>query len=236
VLKSLKKFTATDILAFLFVAFEIAVFPLIQFTPGDVSAVWSYIAIVLVGVMALLTFRRGALDNLIRVGILFTLIADYFLVLDGEKQLHGVLAFICVQAMYFSYLFTKEKRASVRKINLLSRIFVSLALVFATFIVLGKDTDALAIASVLYYSNLVLNAVFAFALGREERIFAIGLVLFAMCDLCIGLEVLFNSYLNSDALGFFYGANINLPWIFYQPSQVLIALNLHFNRKKRAKI
>ncbi len=134
-LKSLKKFTATDISAFLFVAFEIAVFPLIQFTPGDVSAVWSYIAIVLVGVMALLTFRRGALDNLIRVGILFTLIADYFLVLDGEKQLHGVLAFICVQAMYFSYLFTKEKRASVRKINLLSRIFVSLALVLVTFIV-----------------------------------------------------------------------------------------------------
>ena len=78
----------------------------------------------------------------------------------------------------------------------------------------------------IYYGNLVANAVFAFLLGRRDRIFAIGLVLFGMCDIWIGLEVLFSSYLDSNLMDFVYNANYNLPWVFYQPSQTLIALNL----------
>ena len=236
VILGVRKIKPIDIIAAMFVLSETVVFPLIQFTPGDVSAFWSYVAIVLVVLMSLATFKGLGTDSLIRLGLLFTLVADYFLVLDGEKLLEGVAAFIVVQACYFAYLFLGEENGTLRIANVLSRAATSVMLVVLTFVVLGEDTDALAIASVLYYANLVLNTVFAFLHGRRERIFAVGLALFCMCDLCIGLEVLFSSYLNSDALDFFYGANLNLPWVFYQPSQVLIALSLYYKNgiKSRA--
>jgi uncharacterized membrane protein len=219
----------------MFIFAELAFFPLIQLTPGDVSAFWSYVAIVFVALYALFTFGSDPSTHFIRLGIGFTLLADYFLVLKSE-ELPGVLAFILVQAAYFVYLVLNEKRKRVRALNALSRILISAILVVAALLILGDGIDALAIASVIYYGNLIINAVFAFLLGRRERIFAIGLVLFAMCDLCIGLEVLFSSYLDSDALDFFYGANINLPWVFYQPSQVLIALRLYQRRDKSCEV
>lgn len=212
--------------ALVFVILEVIYFPLIQLTPGDVSSFWCYFSIITVALFALVSIKGEKDGHLIRLGILCTLVADYFLVLADDAQLEGVIAFIAVQACYFAYLFVREKRERIRVANAVSRVALSLVLVVSAFIVLGEDTDALAIVSVLYYGNLIANAVFAFILGREERIFAIGLVLFAMCDLCIGLEVLCSNYLGSHAMDFAYGAYLNLPWVFYQPSQMLIGLRL----------
>ena len=216
----------TRLSAIVFVALELVLFPLIQLTPARVSEVACYLAIVFVALFAAVTSGGEKEGHLIRLGIIFTLVADYFLVLADDAQLEGVIAFIAVQLCYFAYLFKREERTKVRVVNAASRIVLSILLVIAAFVVLGEDTDALAIASVLYYGNLVANAVFAFALGKEERIFAVGLVLFGMCDLCIGLEVLCSSYLESSVMDFMYGANLNLPWVFYQPSQTLIGLRL----------
>lgn len=216
------------ILAVLFILFEAILFPLIQLTPVDVSIISSYLAIILVVLFALFVCKSKGAGHFVRLGLIFTLIADYFLVICEDAQLQGVLFFIVVQLAYFIYLFMREERTAVRRANTIIRTSLSLVLIVAAFAVLGEDTDALAIASVIYYGNLVVNMIFAFILGREERIFAIGLVLFAMCDLCIGLEVLFSSYLNIDASSIFYGDHLNLPWVFYQPSQVMIALGLYF--------
>lgn len=222
----------SKILVALFILSELALFPLIQFTPGDVSGSSAYLAIILVTLFAVFVCRGGGAGYFIKIGLLFTLAADYFLVIIVDAKLEGVLCFIAVQIAYFLYLFVSEERRTVRSANILTRVILSGVLVIAAFAVLGEDTDALAIASVIYYGNLVVNMIFAFILGRAERIFAIGLVLFAMCDLCIGLEVLFRSYLNIDVSGLFYGDNLNLPWVFYQPSQVLIALGLYRKERK----
>ena len=216
----------------LFIAAQLLLFPCIQLTSADVSGFSAYTAIVLVALFAFFACRCRGAEHFIRLGILFTLVADYFLVLDGNKELEGVLAFIAVQVSYFLYLFIKEKRTGARFANVLTRVTIAATLIICAIIILGDDVDALAIASVIYYANLVSNVIFAFKLGRGDRIFAVGLVLFAMCDLCIGLEVLFSSYLDSDLFSFFYGANLNLPWVFYQPSQVLIALGL-FSKKRK---
>lgn len=210
-----------------FVALQVVLFPLIQLLPGKISAIFSYTSIVLVGLYALVTIRGERSGHILRLGILFTLFADYFLVLSDDSELRGVLCFCVTQVCYFVYLLVAEERTRVRIYNAVSRVALSVALVAVAFIVLGDGTDALAIASVLYYGNLVANVIFAFLRFREERTFAIGLLLFSMCDLCIGLDVLFDSYLELDfASSFFYGAHHNLPWVFYQPSQVLIGLRL----------
>ena len=216
----------TRVAAIVLVALELACFPMIHFGSGGVDVLGCYLAIVLVALFTLVTIKGDRVGHLIRLGIAFTLVADYFLVIAADSQLEGVIAFIAVQVCYFAYTLVREKRTRVRYINIASRAVLMVGLVITTFAVLGEGADALAIASVLYYGNLVANAVFAFLLGKRERIFAIGLVLFAMCDIWIGLEVLFSSYLGSDLMNFVYSSNYNLPWVFYQPSQTLIALNL----------
>ena len=216
----------TRVAAIVLVALELMCFPMIHFGSGGVDVVGCYLAIVLVALFTLVTIKGDRVGHLIRLGIAFTLVADYFLVIAADSQLEGVIAFIAVQVCYFAYTLVREKRTRVRRINIASRAVLMVGLVIAAFAVLGEGADALAIASVLYYGNLVANAVFAFLLGKRERIFAIGLVLFAMCDIWIGLEVLFSSYLGSDLMNFVYSSNYNLPWIFYQPSQVLIGLRL----------
>ena len=216
----------TLILALVFIVLELACFPMIHFGSGGVDVLGCYLAIVLVALFTLVTIKGDRVGHIIRLGIAFTLVADYFLVIAADSQLEGVIAFIAVQACYFAYTLVREKRVKVRYTNIASRALLMAGLVIVTFAVLGEGADALAIASVLYYGNLVANAVFAFLLGKRERIFAIGLVLFAMCDIWIGLEVLFSSYLGSNLMDFVYNANCNLPWVFYQPSQVLIGLRL----------
>ena len=215
-----------------FVLLEVLLFPLIQCTPFSVSTFPAYFAIILVAIFALISIKGERDGHLIRLGIAFTLVADYFLVLSRDSELEGVIAFIVVQVCYFAYLFVREKRIVVRIINVCSRVLLSAILVIVAIAVLGKSTDALSIVSVIYYGNLVANVIFAFMLGKEERLFAIGLLLFSMCDLCIGFETLFSSYFDSSALDFFYGDHLNLPWVFYQPSQTLIAL--HLGRKINA--
>lgn len=208
------------------VALQIILFPIIQLTSWQVSMCASYLAIVLVGAFALITVLGEKSAHLIRLGLLFTLVADYFLVIKDDAELEGVIAFLAVQLCYCAYLVIEEKRRNVRNLNIYTRVLLVTVLVILCIVVLGDLVDALSIVSVIYYANLVVNVAFAFLLGREKRIFAIGLVLFAMCDLCIGLDVLFDAYLESDALDIFFGRYFNLPWVFYQPSQTLIALYL----------
>lgn len=216
----------TRIAAAVLIALEMALFPMIHLGRDGADVVGCYLAIVLVALFALVTLWGERDGHIIRLGIGFTLVADYFLVIAANSELEGVISFIAVQACYFAYTLVRETRTKVRYVNIASRIFIVVGLTITAFLVLGEDTDALAIASVIYYGNLVANAVFAFLLGKRDRIFAIGLVLFGMCDIWIGLEVLFSSYLDSNLMDFVYNANCNLPWVFYQPSQTLIALNL----------
>ena len=84
-----------------------------------------------------------------------------------------------------------------------------------------------------YYANLILNIVFAFLGGRGLRLMAVGLVFFALCDTVIGLIVM-KAYLPIPPDAFLYRIlypGFNLAWVFYVPSQALLALSL-WQRKK----
>ncbi len=98
--------------------------------------------------------------------------------------------------------------------------------VIALFI-LKDNTDALAIISVLYYANLIINMVMAFARIKKFPLLGIGFVLFILCDTVIGLQVASGGYLPIGENSLLYKIlfmDLNLAWMFYLPSQVLIAL------------
>ncbi len=219
---------------YIFIALQAVLFPLIQLLPAGGSACFSYIAIILAAGYAVLTYftsDRGGMP--VRLGLFFTLGADWFLVICDERELEGVVFFTAVQMCYFIYLMAREDSTRVRIFNAVSRIVLIGAVLSAAYAVLGDGLDALATVSILYYCNLVVNTVFAFVDFSEMRVLAVGLLLFCLCDLCIGLDVMASEYLDIPALdGVFYGRYYNLPWVFYQPSQTLIALHLYYDNRR----
>ena len=84
----------------------------------------------------------------------------------------------------------------------------------------------------------MLNVIFAYV-KETPKLFAIGLTLFILCDTIIGLENL-ESYisLSSDSLIYkMINVGFNLAWVFYLPSQVLIALTInHFTLYKKTQM
>ena len=72
----------------------------------------------------------------------------------------------------------------------------------------------------LYFSQLLSNTILAWTRrGRRWRLFALGLTLFVGCDVCVGL---FNALPPGSPR--YFAVSIGM-WLFYLPSQVLIALS-----------
>ena len=96
------------------------------------------------------------------------------------------------------------------------------------YLVLGAGIDALAILSVIYFANLFCNIIFSKVKMKGTLLLLIGLISFALCDIMVGLSTLCDLYLTVDPSSFLYKlthTGINLVWLFYVPSQTLIALH-----------
>ncbi len=94
---------------------------------------------------------------------------------------------------------------------------------------LGDATDPLSLVSLFYYANLLVNIVVAFIQMKRSPLFAIGLLLFLMCDTVIGLNVMAELYIPSFSESGLYAVlnpEFNLAWAFYVPSQTIITLSL----------
>ena len=63
---------------------------------------------------------------------------------------------------------------------------------------LKEKTDFLSLISTFYYINLIINIIFAFKQKESSILFPIGLLLFACCDLQVGLIVLNSSYITIE--------------------------------------
>ena len=117
-----------------------------------------------------------------------------------------------------------------RKNNVLLGIRIGLSVIalVVAFVVLKENVDPLALISVCYYANLIMNMVTAFTQWDKCKLLPIGFVLFILCDTIIGLQVASGGYLpipKDSALYSFLFNGFNTSWMFYLPSQVLIALS-----------
>ncbi len=176
-------------------------------------------------------FTRGMEYNFVRLGLMITLVADYFLVVrQPTKELSGVIAFCFVQLAYFAALIFSDKNRTRRIVHIAVRGGVTILIIPIAYIVLGETADALAIFSALYYVNLVCNTVFAFIDFKKWWIFGVGLFAFCLCDASIGFTFLANQYLGATEGSFIWNiahSGINLAWVFYVPCLALIGLTPH---------
>jgi len=131
--------------------------------------------------------------------------------------------FLGTQICYAVSLWLRRKNKGL----LYVRLGLVLMAEIMTVLVLGNKTDALALISLAYYAMLVMNIIVAFPQGDISKNFPIALVLFLLCDTVIGLQVAAGGYLPIGEDSWLYNllfSDFNLAWLFYLPSQVLVAL------------
>ena len=143
------------------------------------------------------------------------------------KQLPAMIFFLGAQILYAARLYLIAGKTE-RRVQLILRVALCAVIVGVTLVVLAKNTDALAIVSMLYYAQLILNVAFAFVKFHSRAMLAVGFLLFLLCDTVIGLDLI-NGYLpiSPDALLYkIIRPGFNLAWVFYLPSQVVLSLSL----------
>ncbi len=173
-----------------------------------------YAGVLLCVLFAVLCAVRGY-EARIPAALSFTAAADFFLLVIDRYYLVGILFFLVVQTLYLTYL-----RQRTGKMWLPFRL-ACMALV-AVVVCVTDLRSALNLLAGIYFTLLVGNMILAWA--HEEkvpRLFAAGLTLFICCDLCVGGHAL--SYL--IPAGLYEFTRIGM-WMFYLPSQVLLALSM----------
>ena len=176
---------------------------------------------------------------LIGASMLCTLGADYFLVAISEiKRMEGMIFFLGTQFFLCLHILASDYDKRSRRIHLSVRSATSLLLVAITLIVLGKNADALAIVSIIYYANLLTSMIFAPKI-KGGKLLCIGLALFALCDINVGLAVLNDLYAGGFPEGSFLHnliySGVDLVWIFYLPSQTIIPLTILLTKQKSSR-
>ena len=184
---------------------------------------------------------------LIPLAMAGTLLADTFLVLLDAHYTAGVLCFCAVQTIYGVLIGLRlARQGSLSRANVLVRI-VLLAAILAVLAAL-RALDLLSAAAAFSMAMLAANAVFAAvcALRESQRpaphpvrlpayvLFALGLFMFLGCDICMGL---FNApaYLPDFPAAVSRAAG-RLIWVFYLPSQVLLAVSYALAGRDRREV
>ncbi len=179
---------------------------------GPSSVPVKYTGILLCAAFAACAALRGG-DGLVLPALALTAVADWFLLVRNDRYAVGVAVFLCVQAVYFLRL----RRAGVTG-DWLLRTGIALAAGLALYAL--RMATPLNLLAGLYFSQLVSNTMLAWTVkGKRLTLFALGLTLFVGCDICVGLT---NSGLAPPGVLRFVSMGM---WLFYLPSQVLIALS-----------
>ena len=156
--------------------------------------------------------------RLVGMALGFTLAADWFLLVLDRWYLAGVCAFCVVQVLYLARIH-RLLGGGLRGTLLLRGLLVLGA--EGALVALGL-WEPLTAVSALYFIQLAVNALESLRLGRRYAGFALGLWLFIGCDLCVGLRNLSAFLPGAGQGGLFAFARVGM-WLFYLPSQVLIA-------------
>ena len=145
-----------------------------------------------------LIFVLVSIENNTRaiMGILLTVFCDYLLLFTENYGL-GIGIFSIVHIIYISTQLKKGKTITILSSGL-PFLFFPFGIIIQSF----------------FYTTLILTNLFI-SVKKQNYLLSLAFVLFALCDISVaGYYITNASFL------------LHLIWIFYLPSQILIALNL----------
>ena len=221
-----RKFILFALMLFLFTEFTIAN---LMFTVNGYFSFFSFIFVSAACLFCVLSAEPSEKYVFTQLGLVLTVCADFFLVLlPVQQRLPGMIFFSAAQLMYFFMVYSTDDNAKRRKVHLIVRISASVAAVLLTLAVLGPAADAVAVVSMFYYANLLLNVVFSFINFKKHGIFAIALLIFILSDTIIGFNNLEKYLFVSRRSLAYYISNseFDLTYVLYLPSQILLAISL----------
>ena len=217
------------VLISIFAAVETVLLVLLLTLSGVVSVVLSFVSIALAFLFSLLFLNVKNRNVFIQIGLIFTVCADVCLVLCNPRQQSIGMVFFCFsQLTYFCKLLYETSNKKIRLANLISRCVAIVLVQVLTLVVVGDKADFLALVSMFYYTNLILNVIFSFVNFKKNPYFAIGMLLFMLCDTIVGLNVAIGTYITIPESSILYQiafSSFNWAWLFYLPSQVLISIS-----------
>lgn len=141
---------------------------------------------------------------------LFTVIADYYLVIRSDFSL-GILCFCIVQIFYIirhSFL----AKVNLYKVLPATSVFMGLFIMMLLKIEVTNINKGVVLEAACYGSLLLCS--FYTAYRTRKPVIALGMLLFFLCDMNVALYNITNTF----ASGF-------LIWLFYLPSQLLLTLS-----------
>lgn len=219
-------------LLMVFFATELALFVAIHgFSLPLRSGTLHYASIVLCAILCFLVKGDGEELKWTRVAFLFTLAADWFLTYLQTEQFLGTVLFLMAQIAFTKRLLANEPRPIAK---IIPRIALMVALLFGGWLLAGRFDVLLAVALV-YYAMLVANAVDAAFFRRRFAMLAIGLWLYVLCDLLVGLSQSAGYLVMTPGgpMDWILHGPIHWIWVFYLPSQALIAASAVWPPRKR---
>ena len=223
------------ILSTAFIATETLLGILVQTLSGHINTAVSYAAVLLAFLFAFLFFERTKRYAFTQIALLFTVCADFFLVVRGAKeQFLAMLFFSVTQLAYAARLYFEDENKARRFTHLALRIGFPLLVLAITLVVLDGAADRVALISMFYFANLALNVTFACMQFKKAPLLAIGLILFLCCDVFVGLSLI-EGWLPLTKGSILYALahpGFNAAWLFYVPSQTLLALSVLPQRKQ----
>lgn len=197
-------------------------------SPGTL---FQYLSIVLCIVFLFVNSRNTKAWWAITLAFFPSLVADWLLVIRQSHQILATGVFTLTQSAFAFRLFWEKNLQRGRW----GRIYLFLVIGFEVcgWIILGTDFDSLAIITLLYFSLLLGNVIHSlFRSPRSSVLFSTGLVMFALCDIIIGMQN-GTDYLpiqNGSFMEWILRPGFPLAWMFYLPAQSLIATSAVFER------
>lgn len=186
-----------------------------------------YIGIILCFILSLITNSKDHIidSRLLQIGMLFTTFADLALVIL-ENYIIGVMLFTIVQLIYIARYTRDRFKIVFNKLLVVFIIILSSYFIISGLII--KTSFILIPIGLFYAVCLMVSVAKAIVISRENSylnpnkyMIALGMVLFLLCDMSIGVAYILR---NANMLNLSYLFS-NLIWIFYLPSQILLSIS-----------
>jgi hypothetical protein len=234
-IENLKAITALFICLELCIYFIFMIIDVTGIGNFTVSSYLKFIGIILCLLYTLVSFNtsKDKKDQLLlTAALIFTVTADLFLLIY-DFYLAGVITFCIVQMLYMLRINRWEENRN-HSITFVKKIVRNILVILAIIIILlffPITWEVLTIASIIYFIGILGNMSDSLRIAKKSKkrkrcLFAIGLVLFVLCDINVGLFNLIQvSTVSNGWMQIIYNFAAIAMWMFYLPAQVLIALS-----------
>jgi hypothetical protein len=197
------------------------------------STILKFSSITVCLIFVFITYRRNSEKNTLFMLVIlcFTVFADIFLLFTRRFEI-GILSFIVVQLLY-SFKIKKICKDGCKK-YMIEVLVVAITWNVIILVLKSKGvlTPTIVIASsyfIIFTTNLIKCWILVIKDKKRdiyEISFALGLLLFYLCDINVGLNNLNGMGIQMPKLMEVLARNAGiLIWFFYLPSQVVLSIN-----------